>query len=166
MWPCFAGLVALVPGVKQLDVTSTSAASKPRTTATTTTDFSRFLDDAALGTYQTDCRRRDCTCVYIQTCIKTKREKARSNRSLLVQHEGVVGIGLTFAGLHALKPAVISVAVAGTSAVFIPSTSRSTTTGSGGVLECTTLWAHHIASRGDGYCVRTDRCADLRANYF
>ena len=56
---------------------------------------------------------------------------------------------LTFAGLHALKPPVISVSVAGTSAVFIPSPTRSATTGSAGFLEHATLWARHLIASGD-----------------
>ena len=55
----FAYVDALVPRVAELGVISTSAVSEPRTTATTTTVFSRFLDSAAFGTYGTDgrCRR-------------------------------------------------------------------------------------------------------------
>ena len=49
--------------------------------------------------------------------------------------------GLTFAGLHALKPPVIDVSVAGTSAVLKPSTARSATTDSAGFLEGAALWA-------------------------
>ena len=52
-------------------------------------------------------------------------------------------IGLTFAGLHALKPPVISVSVASTSAVLIPSTARSATTDNSGFLELAALWARH-----------------------
>lgn len=44
-----------------------------------------------------------------------------------------------FAGLDALNPAVSNVSVAGTSAVFKPSTTRSATTGSTGFLERATL---------------------------
>ena len=40
-----------------------------------------------------------------------------------------VSFGLTFAGLDALKPTVISVSVAGTSTILMPSTARSATTG-------------------------------------
>ena len=43
--------------------------------------------------------------------------------------------GLTFACLDALKPPVISVFVAGTSTVLIPSTARSATTDCAGFLE-------------------------------
>ena len=64
-------------------------------------------------------------------------------------------IGLTFAGLHALKPPVISVSVASTPAVLIPSTSRGATTESAELLKLTALWALHRISRGDGW--RTDR---------
>ena len=57
---CFAGLDALVPRVIELAVTSTSAVSEPRTTATAATDFPRFRDDAAFRAYRTDGPRRSC----------------------------------------------------------------------------------------------------------
>ena len=57
-----------------------------------------------------------------------------------------VSLELTFAGLHALKPAVISVPVASTSAVLKPSTARSATTLSAGFLERATLSARHRIS--------------------
>ena len=70
---CFAGLDARVPRVLKLDVPSTLAVSEPRPTATATTDFPRFLDGAALGAFQTDCRRRDCSCVDVRIAQNTKR---------------------------------------------------------------------------------------------
>ena len=39
-------------------------------------------------------------------------------------------LGLTFAGLDTIRPPVISVSVAGTSTIVIPSTARSATTDS------------------------------------
>ena len=63
--PCFAGLDALVPRVMELGVASSSAVSEPRTTATATTDFSRFRERAAFGTYQPDSRRRGCSRAYV-----------------------------------------------------------------------------------------------------
>ena len=153
-----------MPRVKKFDIASTSAASEPRTTATTTTDFSRFLDGAALGTYQTDCRRRDCTCVYIHACVKTQRQERENNRSLFVLREELYR-ALTFAGLDALKPPVISASVAGTSAAMIPSTARSATTDSTGFLEHATFWAHYVIGRGDGKGVRAKRwCSDWYAD--
>ena len=69
-----------------------------------------------------------------------------------------MGIGLTFAGLHALKPLVINASVAGTSAVLVPSTARSATTNFAGLRKLATLWAFHLMSnrRGDGWCTCTD----------
>ena len=58
--PCFAGPDALVPRVRQLGVPSTSTVSEPRTTATATTSFARFLDGTTFEAYGTDCRRRGC----------------------------------------------------------------------------------------------------------
>ena len=52
-------------------------------------------------------------------------------------------IGLTFAGLHALKPCVINVSVASTSAVLMPSTARSATTDSAGFSKSVALWTRH-----------------------
>ena len=59
---------------------------------------------------------------------------------------------LTFAGLHALKPLVISIFIADTPAVLMPSTTRSTTTDLAGFSERSTLWAcPRIGSRcGNG----------------
>ena len=62
---CFAGMDALVPCVIKLAVTSRSAVSEPRTTATTATIFPGFRDGAAFGAYETDGRRRGCWCVYV-----------------------------------------------------------------------------------------------------
>ena len=49
----------------------------------------------------------------------------------------------TLAGLHALKPPVINVSVAGTSAVLGPSTARSAATDSTGFPERAALRARH-----------------------
>ena len=46
---------------------------------------------------------------------------------------------LTFAGVHAIKPAVLYIFVASTSTVLVPSTTRSATTDSSGFLEHATL---------------------------
>ena len=89
--------------------------------------------------------------VYMQAFVKTQREKRENNHCLryvrIYLH--VVTLGLTFAGLDALKPPVISVAIAGTSAFFKPSTARSTTTDSSRFLEHATFWAHRVIGRGD-----------------
>ena len=47
----------------------------------------------------------------------------------------ITSLGLTFAGLNALKPPVINISVDNTRAVLIPSTARSATTGYAGFLE-------------------------------
>ena len=52
--------------------------------------------------------------------------------------------GLTFACLRSLIPLVISVFVADTSTILIPSTTRSATTDSTGFLKRATLWARHL----------------------
>ena len=61
---------------------------------------------------------------------------------------------------------MISVSVAGTSTVFIPSTTRSTTTDFVGFLERATLSAHDLIGGGDRSCDRADWRGDWRANYF
>ena len=57
-----------------------------------------------------------------------------------------LSLELTFAGLHALKPPVINVSVACTSAVLKPITARSTTTDSAGFLESAAVWARYLGS--------------------
>ena len=47
-----------MPRVIELGVTSTSAVSEPRTTATAATNFARFRDDPAFEAYGTDDHRR------------------------------------------------------------------------------------------------------------
>ena len=56
---------------------------------------------------------------------------------------------LTFAGLHALKPLVVYVFVCSTSAVLVPSGTRSATTDSAGFRKRAALWARHIIARAD-----------------
>ena len=55
----------------------------------------------------------------------------------------MTSIELTFAGLHAVRPPVINVSVAGSSAVLKPSTARSAATVSAGFLERATFGASH-----------------------
>ena len=108
----------------KIGVTSASAVSEPRTTATAATNFPGFRDYAAFGTGGTDGRRRGCRCVYVGVGQNTKMETQK--QSLL---HGV-DLGLTFAGLGALRPPVSSVSIAGASAILIPSTAWSATTAS------------------------------------
>ena len=72
--------------------------------------------------------------------------------SLLDLREGLstwISLALTFAGLYAFKPPVISVPVADTSTVLVPSTARSAATGSAGFRKRAALWARHFIGRGD-----------------
>ena len=62
-----------------------------------------------------------------------------------------VGLGLTFASFESLEPPVISVSVAGTSTILIPSTARSATTGSAGFFERAALWARRGGCCCAGY---------------
>ena len=57
-----------------------------------------------------------------------------------------ISLGLTFASLNALKPPVINVSVADTSAVLKPGAPGGATTGSVRLLKLAALWArHHIS---------------------
>ena len=51
----------------------------------------------------------------------------------------VVDLGLTFACLYALRPAVVHISVAGTTTILVPRASRSATTDSPGLLERATV---------------------------
>ena len=62
----------------------------------------------------------------------------------------IFSIKLTFASRHALKPLVISVFVAGTSAVSIPIAARSATTIFAGFLKSATFGARRRFSGGQG----------------
>ena len=57
-----------------------------------------------------------------------KEGKSFSIQSASVDIDMTLSIGLTFAGLYALKPPVIYIFVCTTSAVLVPSTARSATT--------------------------------------
>ena len=63
---------------------------------------------------------------------------------MYLQH--FLSVELTLAGLNALEPFVVSVSVAGTAAILIPSTSRSATTDSARFLECAALRARQRGS--------------------
>ena len=65
------------------------------------------------------------------------REDVKVNLAKMYLH--AVNIELTFAGLHALRPPVISVSVRGTSTILIPSTARSATTDSAGLFKLAAL---------------------------
>ena len=58
-------------------------------------------------------------------------------------YQHAANIERTLAGFHSLGPPVINVSVAGTPAVLEPSTSRSATTDSAGLLKLAALWARH-----------------------
>ena len=76
-------------------------------------------------------------------------------------------IELTFAGLDALKPFVTSVSVVGTTAILIPGTAGSATTGSAGFLEHTALRTRYFTftDGSDGWGARADWWDDWRAAY-
>ena len=88
------------------------------------------------------------------TLVKTQREKHKIIAACYEQESAYTlsVVKLTFACLDAIKPHVISVSVAGTSAVLIPSTARSATTDSAGFLKRAALCTRHRISGhwGDG----------------
>ena len=91
-------------------------------------------------------------CESVSIDQETKR-KTLSSRQYLVMQLHVISLELTFAGLHAFKPPVTYVSVAGTPTVLKPSTARSATTVSAGFLERPAFGARHRFSdcRGDGW---------------
>ena len=108
----------------KLGVNSTSAVSEPSTAATAASKFPRFRDDAAFGAYGTHGRSLlYCHCVNMG--IGQNAKPVCENIYL-----PNVSLGLTFAGLDAIKPPVISVSVANTSTTLMPGTTRSATTSS------------------------------------
>ena len=62
-----------MPSVVNVGVTSTSTVSEPRTSATATSDFARFLDGAASVAYGNGDRRLVCWWFYV-ALFKTHRE--------------------------------------------------------------------------------------------
>ena len=76
--------------------------------------------------------------VYMREIVKDIQRKNKYSGHDLVRAR-TVSIELTFAGLHALKPAVISVSVVSTSTVPKPSTTRSATTYSVGLCKLAAL---------------------------
>ena len=78
--------------------------------------------------------------------------KTRKQSPLGLREDLLLGVclKLTFASLDALKPPVISVSVAHTPTILIPSTARSATAGSTRSLERGALWTRDLIDRGDG----------------
>ena len=118
--------------MSKLEVTSASAVSEPRTTVTAATNFSGFRDDPTFGAHGTNGgRRRDWWCGYVSNGQLTKIKTRKKYRLVCMRgYLPDVSLALTFAGLGALEPSVISVSAADASTILIPSTARSATTGS------------------------------------
>ena len=130
----------LVPRVAKFCITSSSADPEPRPAVTATTAFAGVLHGAAFGAHSTDhCCRRACWWGLHVNIGQGYKEKEYNHNDYL---HGLC-LELTFAGLHALKPFMINVSVACTSALFIPGTARSATTDSAGFLEYAALSTRH-----------------------
>ena len=125
-----------------------SAVIIPSTTRSATTISAGILGCAAFGACGTDGHRRDFWCVDVGI--------AQNTNMICEMYLPSASVALTFAGLNALRPPVINVFVADTSAVFIPSAARSTTTNSAGFLEGTALRARHHISNCWGHGWSTD----------
>ena len=84
--------------------------------------------------------------VYVRTLVKITKRKTLSKYPLFGPSRiylHAIKVELTFAGPYTLRPPVIHVSIAGTSAVLKPSTARSAATSSAGFLEHAALCAHH-----------------------
>ena len=130
----------------KFDVARTSTVFEPRTSATATTHFARSCDGAASRAYRNgSSRRRVCRRFYVYGSVHKDKISQQSlftlNDNTFLQY--TVSLELTFTSLHALRPLVINVFVAGTAAVLVPSTTRSATTVSAGFLERAALWTRH-----------------------
>ena len=137
----FADLDTLEPRVAKLFVSFVSSSptvSVPRTTATTTTLFARFLDGAAYGARRDGGRRRSRCCV----CSGISQEKSEKSHCVVWSRIYLRCFGLTFffAGIGALGPLVLNVFVLGRSAFLVPSTARSATADSAGFPELAAFW--------------------------
>ena len=118
-----------MPRVIKLGITSTSAVFEPRTAATTTTAFVRFLDGTAFEAYGPDgglCRHGRW-CLHAGICHRNEQNKLSA---VATYSSTYTSMQLTFAGLHAIGPSVIDIFTAKSSAVLEPSTARSATTDS------------------------------------
>ena len=139
-----------MPRVTKVCFRNTSAVSEPRTTAATTATFAGFQNDAALEANETERHCRDSCFERVENgqAHEETNNIMKVTISVSKHAHSVVHLRLTFAGLHALKPAVIHVLVASTSTILVPSTARSATTDSPRSLECAAVWAYTNAHRG------------------
>ena len=141
---CFAGLDTLVPRVMKFCVTRTSTDFEPRTSATTTTAFTRFLDGAAFVTFGPDGHRRRRGCWHLYVSIGQRNKEENAQQSLFSHAIPCYCIlGLTFAGLHAFRPSVSNIFAVKCSTVLEPRTTRGTTTDSARFPKRAALWTRH-----------------------
>ena len=138
---CFASLDTLVPRVLKFCVASSPAVPEPRATTSAATEFAGFLDCTTCEADGTDGRRNGNCCLHVGNDHQYEEDNAtKSLNSTNKNHASTpVQLGLTFARLHALKPAVIEFFVAGTCTTLVPIAARSATTHSPGFLERATI---------------------------
>ena len=68
--------------------------------------------------------------IYIMRALVKETKRKNAQQLTVVMQSHVIGLELTFAGLHAFRPLVINMSAAKSSAVLEPSTARSATTDS------------------------------------
>ena len=84
--------------------------------------------------------------VRVQFEYSHSKTRKQAQQSLFAHYIHFIRFALTFAGLNAFKPPVLNILVAVCSALLVPSTAGSATTGSAGFLERAALWAHHLVN--------------------
>ena len=120
----------------KLCVIDSPAVVNPRATATATTYFSRFLDGTAFRVYGPGAVCRACDNFRVGS-------SQEYNGPLSRVHLHALSLELTFANLYSLRPPVVNISVAESSAVLVPSTARSTTTDSAGFRKRAALWTRY-----------------------
>ena len=86
--------------------------------------------------------------VGIRKMVKRKKVMIRKSGYSVSKHtDSTLNFRLTFADLHALKPALVRFPAASTSTILVPTTARSATTDSTRFLERAAVWTHDIACR-------------------
>ena len=109
----------------KLTVTSASAVFEPRTAATATTAFPGFRDGTAMTAHRPHGRRYRGRWYLYESVRQRKMEQTLSG-----EVKYIISLELTFAGLHAVRPSVINILAAKSSAALEPSAARSATTDS------------------------------------
>ena len=139
---------ALVPRVTKPGGVRPSAVPEPSAAATAATASPRFPDGSAFAAYRTDGCRRDCLHLNRALVVReTNKTTLKLKHTVMYLHG--ISLELTLACLHSVRPHVINIFVAPSSAVLKPSTPRSATTDPAGLLELATFCARYLVNWGD-----------------